>query len=557
MLRSLSIRDVVLIERLELGFADGLSVLTGETGAGKSIILDALGLALGGRGDRALVRVGAEQGSIVAEFEPANPAVLRSLLDDNGIPFEGELILRRVVAADGRSRAFVNDTTVGTALLRQVGDLLVEVHGQFDQRGLLNPQAHRAILDSFGGLETPAAAVRAAHAGWRDAARRLAALREELAAARREEDYLRHRERELADLDARAGEEEELALRRQGLMNREKLASTLSEALAAVGGNGGALERLGAAERRLERSAGMAPELLEPAVGALGRALVEAGEAEAAIENALRRLEGDGGTLEQVEERLFALRDAARKHRTPVEALPALLLETRALLDGIDAGAGNVEAAERAVEQALQTYRAVARELSQGRAKAARLLAAAVSAELPPLRLERARMRVQLEPLPEEDWGPEGAERVAFEVSTNPGQPFGPIGKIASGGELSRFMLALKVVLARLDSTETLIFDEVDAGIGGATADAVGERLARLGEERQVLVVTHAPQVAARADHHFTVSKRVSGGRTRIEVGELGAAERRDELARMLAGAEVTEAARAAAESLMRVGGVS
>jgi DNA repair protein RecN (Recombination protein N) len=556
MLRSLSIRDIVLIERLELGFAGGLSALTGETGAGKSIILDALGLALGGRSDRALLRAGTGQGSVVADFEPVDPGPLAELLRDNGVPFEGELILRRVVTVDGRSRAFVNDTAVGTALLRQVGDLLVEVHGQFDQRGLLNPQAHRAILDSFGGLEALAAAVRAAHAGWRDAARHLAGLREQLAAARREEDYLRHRERELADLDAQPGEEEELALRRQGLMNREKLASSLNEALMAVSGNGGALERLGAAERRLERSAGMGPELLEPAVGALGRALVEVGEAEAAIESALRGLEDDGGTLEQVEERLFALRDAARKHRVPVDALPDLLAETRALLDGIDAGAGSVETAERAVGQAVQAYRAAARELSQARAKAATRLAAAVMAELPPLRLERARVRAQLEPLSEGEWGADGAERVAFEVSTNPGQPFGPIGKIASGGELSRFMLALKVVLARLDSTETLIFDEVDAGIGGATADAVGERLARLGDERQVLVVTHAPQVAARADHHFTVTKRVVGGRTRVEVAELGAAERRDEIARMLAGAEVTEAARAAADSLMRVGGM-
>lgn len=555
MLRSLAIRDIVLVERLEIAFGHGLSALTGETGAGKSIILDALGLALGSRGDRALVRVGADQGSVIAEFEPRGSASVEVLLHDNAIPFEGDLILRRVLTADGRSRAFVNDTAVSTALLRQVGELLVEVHGQFEQRGLLNPQAHRGILDAFGGLRDRAGAVRAAHAAWRDAADRLAALKEQLAAACREEDYLRHREHELADLAPVAGEEAELATRRHGLMNRDKLVTALGEALATVGGGGGALERLGAAERKLERAAAMAPELIEPVLAALGRALVEVGEAEAALETGLRGLEGEGHTIEEVEERLFALRDAARKHRVPVDALPELLAETRLLLEQIDAGAGGVEAAQREVEAARSAYREVAVRLSKERAAAASQLATAVMAELPPLKLERAQVRIQLEPLPEDEWGPEGAERVTFEVSTNPGQPFGPIGKIASGGELSRFMLALKVVLARLDSTATLIFDEVDAGIGGATAAAVGERLARLGRERQVLVVTHAPQVAALADHQFSVGKSVIGRRAQVQVRELRPVERRDEIARMLAGSEVTEAARAAADSLMQVAG--
>lgn len=554
MLRSLAIRDIVLIDRLDLSLGGGLSALTGETGAGKSIVLDALGLALGSRGDRALVRAGAEQGSVTAEFEPEDPAAVEALLHGNGIPFEGGLILRRALGADGRSRAFVNDTAVGTTLLRQVGDLLVEVHGQFEQRGLLNPQAHRGILDAFGGLGERAAVVRTRHAGWREAARRLEELRGQLEGARREEDYLRHRARELADLAPEPGEEEDLAARRQRLMGREKLAAALGEALQSVGGSGGAVERLGAAERRLGRAAS-APELLDPAVAALGRALVEAGEAEAALEAALRGLEDGAGTLERVEERLFALRDAGRKHRVPVEGLPDLLAETLALLERIDAGAGGVEAARREAEAARAAYREAAAALSEGRAAAADRLARAIMAELPPLRLERARVRVELEPLPEAEWGPDGAERVAFAVSTNPGQPFGPIARIASGGELSRFMLAVKVVLARLASAGTLIFDEVDAGIGGATADAVGERLARLGVERQVLVVTHAPQVAARAEHQFSVRKSVAGGATRIEVRELTPADRRDEIARMLAGAEVTEAARAAADSLMRVAG--
>ena len=551
MLKSLAIRDIVLIERLELGFALGLSVLTGETGAGKSIILDALGLALGGRGDRGLVRSGAEQGSVVAEFDLPESGPWRELLEENALPCEGELILRRAVTADGRSRAFVNDTSVSGALLRQVGDLLVEVHGQFDQRGLLNPQAHRGILDAFGGLGDEVAAVRAARGRWREASGRVQELEARLDAARREEDYLRHRAHELDELAPQHGEEEELAQRRHALMNREKVVSTLTDALAAVSGEAGALARLGAAERRLERSAGLAPELLEPAVAALGRALIEAGEAESVLEAALRDMEGERGTLEVVEERLFALRDAARKHRVTVDGLPGLLDETRRLLEQIDSGAAGLDAERHAAREAEAAFRAAARGLTKGRAAAAARLARAITAELPPLRLDRAKVRVQLDPLPEADWGAEGAERVAFEVCTNPGQPFGPLAKIASGGELSRFMLALKVVLARLDAATTLIFDEIDAGVGGATADAVGERLARLAHERQVLVVTHAPQIAARADHHYRVGKAVVGGRTRVEVHELTPAERRDEVARMLAGAEVTEAARAAAASLM------
>ena len=552
MLKGLAIRDIVLIDRLDLAFAPGLSTLTGETGAGKSIILDALGLALGSRGDRGLVRAGADQGSVVATFEAAPRGPLREALDENAIPVEDELILRRVVTADGRSRAFVNDMPVGTGLLRRIGDLLVEVHGQFDQRGLLNPQAHRAILDAFGGLEASAQAVREAHRSWREATEEAERRRAELAAAGREEDYLRHRERELADLAPIAGEEDELAQRRQALVNREKLVSALGEALAAVAGDAGALARLGAAERRLERSAALAPELLDPAVAAISRALIEVGEAEAVLEAALRRVDADGDSLERVEERLFALRDAARKHRVGVDALPALLEETRTLLLRLDAGAGDLEEADRRAAAARTAFRAAAERLSAGRATAAARLAKAVEAELPPLRLERAKVRVSLEPLPDEQWSAEGAERVAFEVCTNPGQPFGPLAKIASGGELSRFMLALKVVLARLDAAATLIFDEIDAGVGGATADAVGERLARLATERQVLVVTHAPQIAARATRHYRVGKRVAGGRTRVDVRELTLAERQDEVARMLAGAEVTEAARAAAASLMR-----
>jgi DNA repair protein RecN (Recombination protein N) len=554
MLRSLQVRDIVLIERLELDLREGLSALTGETGAGKSILLDALGLALGGRAERSLVRAGAEQGAVSAEFEVAGDHPALDLLAQNDMPAD-ELVLRRTLNADGRSRAFVNDIAVSTGLLRQLGDLLVEVHGQFAQAGLLDTRQHRLLLDAFGGLGPQLAVVRAAWQAWQDAVQRLETLAREIEAARREEDYLRHRERELADLDTKPGEEEELAQSRQSLMHRDKLATALRETVEALSGNGGAVERVGAAERRLERNAGLAPELLEPAVQALNRALAELGEAEATVDAALRQVHQGAGSLESIEERLFALRDAARKHRVPVDGLPALLAETQAQLQRIDAGATDAEATGREVEQRRRDYLAAAAELSRGRASAAENLAKALAQELPPLKLERASFRVRLEPLGEEA-GALGQERVVFEVSTNPGQPFGPLSKIASGGELARFMLALKVVLAKLGSAGTLIFDEVDAGLGGATADAVGERLARLGADRQVLVVTHAPQVAARADHHLTVSKHVTGNHTQVRVSELATRQRRDEIARMLAGAEITDAARAAADSLMQAGGM-
>jgi DNA repair protein RecN (Recombination protein N) len=554
MLRSLQVRDIVLIERLELDLREGLSALTGETGAGKSILLDALGLALGGRAERSLVRAGAEQGAVSAEFEVAGDHPALDLLAQNDMPAD-ELVLRRTLNADGRSRAFVNDIAVSTGLLRQLGDLLVEVHGQFSQAGLLDTRQHRLLLDAFGGRGPQLVAVRAAWQAWQDAVQRLETLAREIEAARREEDYLRHRERELADLDAKPGEEEELAQSRQSLMHRDKLATALRETVEALSGNGGAVERVGAAERRLERNAGLAPELLEPAVQALNRALAELGEAEATVDAALRQVLQGAGSLESIEERLFALRDAARKHRVPVDGLPELLAETQAQLQRIDAGATDAEATGREVEQRRRAYLAAAAELSRGRASSAEDLAKSLAQELPPLKLERASFRVRLEPLGEEA-GALGQERVVFEVSTNPGQPFGPLSKIASGGELARFMLALKVVLAKLGSAGTLIFDEVDAGLGGATADAVGERLARLGADRQVLVVTHAPQVAARADHHLTVSKHVTGNHTQVRVSELATRQRRDEIARMLAGAEITDAARAAADSLMQAGGL-
>ncbi|MFO1070416.1 MAG: DNA repair protein RecN [Geminicoccaceae bacterium] len=552
MLESLAVRDIVLIRKLDLELANGLSALTGETGAGKSIILDALGLALGSRGDRGLVRSGAEQGAVTAVFRVPDDHPVRPLLEEQGLEAGPELVVRRLLGADGRSRAFVNDQAVGLGLLRQIGDALVEVHGQFDQQGLLSPASHRRLLDAFGGLDAEVAAVRGAH-DTREAARaRAEELRRAVDTAEREIEYLQHRERELADLRPEPGEEEALAERRSRLQHRGKLVETLTEAAQALGASGGAVEKLALAQRRVERIAGLDGALVEPCTLALERAVTETAEAEQALQAALAALGDEDESLERIEERLFALRAAARKHRVTVDELPGVLEATREELARIDRAAGDLEATEREVGRADAAYRTAAAALTAARDKAAGALAKAVEAELAPLKLERARFRVGILPLGEAEQGADGAERVQFEVTTNPGQPFGPLTKLASGGELSRFMLALKVVLARLDSAGTLVFDEVDTGIGGATAAAVGERLARLGDERQVLVVTHAPQVAAKAHHHLRVAKAVDGDRVSVDVEELSAAARLEEIARMLAGAAVTEAARAAAASLMR-----
>ncbi len=554
MLLSLSIRDIVLIERLDLELAPGLTVLTGETGAGKSIILDALGLVLGARADRALLRTGAGQGSVTACFEPRDDHQATMLLRAQDLATsEPELVVRRSLAADGRSRAFVNDAPVGTATLRQLGDLLVEVHGQMDQRGLTDTKNHRTVLDAFAGHDQLLAATRAAHAAWRRLADAIALKKAQIDQARRDEDYLRHRLVDLEELDARIGEEEELAQERARLLHKEKLLAALDQALGELAGNDGALSRLGAAERRLLRAPEIAAEKLQPALQALERALIETGEAEAEITAALNDIAGEDRSLEALEERLFALRDAARKHRVPVDELPALLERTRDELASIDAGAEALADLERDARTTRARFLEAALSLHESREKAAGTLVRLVMAELPPLKLERTRVEVQIEKIPEAEAGPDGLDRVALLVSTNPGQPLGPIAKIASGGELSRLMLALKVVLARAAAAETMIFDEVDAGIGGATADAVGERLARLAAERQVLVVTHAPQVAARADHHFKVEKLTTDDGATVRVRRLAEPERRDEIARMLAGAEITEAARAAASSLLDV----
>ncbi|UEM06657.1 DNA repair protein RecN [Skermanella rosea] len=555
MLVALSIRDVVLIERLSLSLNAGLCVLTGETGAGKSILLDALGLALGGRGDSTLVRHGSDQASVTAEFDlpEDHPAV--ALVREQGLEIEDTLVLRRVVTADGRSRAYVNDQAIGVTLLRRLGETLVEVHGQFDTHGLLNPQTHRSVLDAYAGLATMGAQVSAAYRAWRqvEAAREEAA--EEIARARAEEDYLRHAVAELDELRPRPGEEEELAETRTVMMHREKVVEALNAAFGELAGERGVERGLNGAHRALMRIIDKAGGRLEPVIGALDRALAEVADAVATLQALSSDEDMDANALEKLEERLFALRAAGRKHNVDVDRLAALREDMSRRLNLIEDQGDALERLAREAAQARDAYLEAAKRLSDFRRKAAAKLDAAVARELPPLKLDRARFTTTLEPLDESSWGPDGIDRVAFLVATNPGSPPGQINKIASGGELARFMLALKVVLAQVGTVPTLVFDEVDTGIGGAVAAAVGERLAKLGRDRQVLVVTHSPQVAARGAHHLKVQKQVqkqdSEERVTTEVVELGDRQRREEIARMLSGAKVTEEARAAAESLI------
>lgn len=547
MLVSLSIRDVVLIERLDVPFAPGLSVLTGETGAGKSILLDSLGLALGARGDAGMVRAGAERLSVAAEFlppRPGNPAW--SLLAEAEIdaPMTDPWVLRRVIGRDGRGRAFVNDQPVAAALLRRIGDALVEVHGQFDTQGLLNPATHRDLLDRFGGL---GAQVEAAEAAWRDWSAARAALAEaeaRLARARAEEEFLRHAAAELETLAPEAGEEERLADRRRMLQQGSKLIEAVETAQKELAA---AAHPLSAAARALERA--QSGELFTPALDGIERARIELDEALGLLAPILTDIDLDPAQADVIEERLFALRAAARKHGVAVDDLAALAADFRARIQALDDGAEGLTRLARAEAQARQSYTAAAQALSQARSGVAARLDAAVAAELPPLKLDKARFVTEVVAEPENP-GPGGFDAVRFVVATNPGAAPGPLAKIASGGELSRFMLALKVVLSHADPVPTLVFDEVDSGIGGATAAAVGERLARLSAEAQVLVVTHSPQVAARGHHHLRVLK---DGRdavaTTVEV--LDDAARREEIARMLAGETLTDEARLAAAALL------
>jgi DNA repair protein RecN (Recombination protein N) len=555
MLAALSIRDIVLIDKLDLEFGAGLSALTGETGAGKSILLDALALALGGRGDASLVRKGAAQGQVTAIFEPELSHPVFTLLTENGLEADGAVILRRVQSADGRTRAFVNDVSVGVQLLRQLGQALVEIHGQHDDRALIDPSGHRELIDAFAGLCATAGNVETLWDHWKQADAERSRYEAGIAATRANADYLAHTLEELRALAPEGGEEEALGAKRQLMMNAEKIAGELDEALDALQGEGTSQARLGAALRRIERQAPTAESLLRPVAEALERVLGETETARATAEQALAATSFEPKDLERAEERLFALRAAARKHKVRVDDLPSLMQKLEADFVALDQSEGRLVELAKQAKASREAYEAAASKLSEARKLAAAKLDKEVAAELAPLKLERARLITKIETVPFEEGGPSGIDRVAFWVQTNPGTEPGPLMKVASGGELARLILALKVVLAARGSAPTLIFDEADAGVGGATAAAVGERLAKLAAKVQVLAVTHAPQVAAIAAGHMLIAKEEVAGpegeAMATRVVALSGEHRREEIARMLAGQTVTDEARAAAERLM------
>jgi DNA repair protein RecN (Recombination protein N) len=549
MLRQLAIHNVVLVERLELEFEPGLGVLTGETGAGKSILLDALGLALGSRADTGLVRAGQDVASVSAEIELPARHPVAALLDEHGIATEpgDPLIVRRTLKSDGGSRAFIAGASVPAGLLRDVGTLAVEIHGQQDDRGLLNPKGHRALLDAFGKLD--GATVEGAWAEVTKLEDELLEARSSAAAAERDREWLEHASLEIEALAPEEGEETHLAEERAAMQAGLKAGESLTGLDELLGGADGALAQLRQAARRIERGAADHP-LLAEALSALDRALIEAGEAEDRIARAAEAMSFDPARLEQAESRLFDIRGLARKHRVEPDQLAALGLQMREQLSVIQAGGERIAELDQKLVTAREAYWAAAEDLSKRRHEAAVRLDAAVASELPPLKLDAAQFRTAIAPA---EPGPSGTDRVEFEVCTNPGSPFGALTRIASGGELSRFVLALKVALAEAGSAATMIFDEIDRGVGGAVASAIGERLARLAQRSQVLVVTHSPQVAARASQHYRIEKSQGPDGTRTSVRRLNDEERREEIARMLSGASVTEEARAQASRLLDV----
>ena len=552
MLVALVIRDIVLIDTLDVGFVSGMTVLTCETGAGKSILLDALSLALGARGDGALVRHDSEQGQVTAVFElkPDHPAW--AILRENGLASDGEMILRRVQGRDGRSRAFINDQPVSVSMLRQVGATLIEVHGQHDDRALIDTAAHRALLDAFGGLGGDVIATRERFGKWRQAVADVEEQRRKIEAAREEADYLRAALEELTELAPVAGEENELADRRHRMMRAEKILEDVTDALETVSGSASAIPVLSSVARRLERRRELAAELVDPAISAIDRALSALDEAGGALETARREAAFDPSDLEITEQRLFALRGAGRKYDAPVDLLPELVVRIASDLEALETGEAKVAALADAAIAARASYDSAANKLSAARRKAAAELQSAVAEELPALKLERANFVAEIESDADQP-NETGIDQIAFVVQTNPGSRPGPLGKVASGGELSRFLLAIKVALADRGSAPTLIFDEIDTAVGGAVSDAIGVRLSRLAESVQVLAVTHAPQVAARAAHHWSVTKESHGSENRMvtAVTRLDDDRRREEIARMLAGRVVTDEARAAADQLL------
>ena len=547
MLRALEIRDMLIIDRLDLAFQPGLNVLTGETGAGKSILLDSLGFVLGWRGRADLVRQGADQGEVTAVFDlaPGHPA--RAVLAEAGMPEADELILRRINTSDGRKTAFVNDRRASGEVLRGLSDVLVELHGQQDDRGLLNPRGHRDMLDAFGALEVQRAGVRAAWRAMGAARAAVVATEEALEKVRAEEDYLRHAVKELDKLAPEPGEEAVLDTRRRAMQGAERIRGDIARAFELMGGEAGEAA-LGDALRWLEGVSDKAEGLLDEPIAALNRAMIELGDAQSGVERALDQMRFDTSELEAAEERLFAIRGLARKHAVAPDDLAAHADALRARLAALDAGDADLGRQRAELKAAEAAYDAAAEALGQARRQAAQALDRSVMAELAPLKMERAVFATEITP---GEPGPDGRDAVQFTVATNPGAPSGPLNKIASGGELSRFLLALKVCLSGTDSGRTMIFDEIDRGVGGATADAVGRRLEQLAAGGQVLVVTHSPQVAARGAHHWRVAKDVKGGVTLSSVVPVAAAGRVDEIARMLAGDTITDAARAAARALL------
>jgi DNA repair protein RecN (Recombination protein N) len=551
MLSSLSIRDIVLIDRLDLEFAPGLSVLTGETGAGKSILLDSLSLALGARGDGSLVRQGCTQGQVIAVFDLPADHPARSLARSFDIETEGDLILRRVQMADGRSRGFLNDQPVSMQALRSIGAALVEIHGQHADRAMVDPATHRALVDGFAGLTEEAEAVALAHSRWRMAEKAVTEAEARIEAARKEADFLRHAAAELDGLAPEEGEEDALSERRAVMMRNEKSMADLRDAHDALSGDGSPGSVMISVLKRLERRREGAGEALASAIQALEASLTALDEAQYSLDIALRDAEFDPRELERVEERLFALRAAARKYQVPVADLTALAVRYATDLDALDHGEAHLARLQQLAREAELFFRAGADRLSEKRRHAAAALDEAIQQELPPLKLERARFMTDIVTDPARP-DPSGFDRIEFHVATNPGTRPGPMMKIASGGELARFMLALKVVLADRASAPTLVFDEIDTGVGGAVADAIGARLARLAGGVQVLAVTHAPQVAARAETHFHIAKgEIAGGQVATRVSRLDRAARREEIARMLSGAVITDEARAAALRLL------
>ena len=552
MLSALSVRNIVLIDQLDIGLEGGLTALTGETGAGKSILLDALTLALGGRGDASLVRHGAESGQVVAVLQLPADHPARVALRDNEIADDADLIMRRVQYADGRTRAFINDQPVGAGLMQAIGSRLVEIHGQHDDRALVDADTHRALLDAFGGLEPDADGTRKAHAGLVEAEGKVAAQRAMIAEAAAREDYARHVVDELAELAPDAGEEESLADKRARLMQLEKAHDEIRDADDILSGPTAPAPALSGLMRRLMRKADGGVSLFQPLIDALDQSLTALDVTAEAVETLKREMAFDPAELEQVEGRLFALRAAARKHHVTVDGLAEVLAKYRAELAALQSGEATLSKLEADVEVSREAYRKAARKLSGGRIKAAKAVSKAVEAELPDLKLGAARFIVDQQ-VDETRVAASGFDQVAFHVQTNPGTLPGPLMKVASGGELSRFLLALKVVLADRGSAPVLIFDEIDTGVGGAVADAIGRRLKRLSTKVQVLTVTHAPQVAARADTHMFIEKQAieEGAFVRTHVRRLDGPARKEEIARMLAGATITPEARAAAGKLL------